>query len=64
MKIYSKLPQDLTAGVNGQTFTLKGNDVTEVDDDLGKAWLDVFAQSGPVRDGLIGIERPRRRVQK
>lgn len=60
MRIYSKLPQDFTAGIDGKTFTLNGASVTEVDDELGAAWLQQYAHSGPVKDGLIGIEPERK----
>ena len=63
MRIYSKLPQDFTAGIDGETFTLKGNAVTEVDEAIGQAWLAHFEHCGPVQDGLIGVE-PERKTRR
>ena len=60
IRIYSKLPRDIRAGLNGEVFTIKGGDITEVPEALGRAWLQQYAHSGPVQDGLIGIERTRR----
>lgn len=64
IKIQSDLPQDLQPGINGETFTLIGKGVTEVPEELGRAWLAQFAHTGPVADGLIREVKEAKRGRK
>lgn len=64
MRIYSKLPRDIRAGLNGEVFTIKGGGITEVPEELGRAWLAQFAHTGPVADGLIREVKEAKRGRK
>lgn len=53
MKLRSKFKEDIQAGIDDETFIIKGSAVTEVDAELAAAWLKQHADI--VRSGLIEV---------
>lgn len=64
IKIQSDLPQDLQPGINGETFTLIGKGVTEVPEELGRAWLPLPLESGHRPPGRCARTAPAMRGRK